>query len=109
MSDFQPFRTHLDRDGALRVLREAVAGAEDGELFLERRRSEVLSFDDGRLRTASLDSAEGFGLRTVLGGTAGYAHSTDISEASLKRAAESGRTIRHSARGDLSSVASEEP
>jgi TldD protein len=48
-------------------------------------------FDDGRLRTASLDSAEGFGLRTVLGGTAGYAHSTDISEAALRRAAGTAR------------------
>ena len=91
MTAFQPFRTHLDRDRALGILREAVAGAEDGELFLERRRSEVLSFDDGRLRTASLDSAEGFGLRTVLGGTAGYAHSTELSEAALKRAAETAR------------------
>jgi TldD protein len=91
MSDFRPFETRLDETRALAVLREAVAGAEDGELFLERRRSEVLSFDDGRLRTASLDSAEGFGLRTVLGGTAGYAHSTDISEAALRRAAETAR------------------
>ena len=91
MPEFQPFRTHLDRDRALRLLREAVAGAEDGELFLERRRSEVMSFDDGRLRTASMDSAEGFGLRSVLGGTAGYAHSTEISEAALKRAAETAR------------------
>ena len=91
MTAFEPFRSHLDRDRALGILREAVAGADDGELFLERRRSEVLSFDDGRLRTASLDSAEGFGLRTVLGGTAGYAHSTDLSEAALKRAAGTAR------------------
>ncbi|MEO0763550.1 MAG: metalloprotease TldD, partial [Pseudomonadota bacterium] len=47
---FRPFETHLDRDRALAVLREAVAGADDGELFLERTRSEVVSFDDGRLR-----------------------------------------------------------
>jgi TldD protein len=91
MSVFRPFESHLDESRALAILREAVAGAEDGELFLERRRSEMLSFDDGRLRTASLDSAEGFGLRTVLGGTAGYAHSTEISEAALKRAAGTAR------------------
>ena len=58
MDDFRPFETRLDQARALAILREAVAGGEDGELFLERRRSEVLSFDDGRLRTASLDSAE---------------------------------------------------
>ena len=46
---FDPFATHLDEAAALSILREAVAGADDGELFLERKRSEVLSFDDGRL------------------------------------------------------------
>ena len=64
---FRPFETHLDEDRALAVLREAVAGADDGELFLERRRSEVLAFDDGRLKTASYDAGEGFGLRAVSG------------------------------------------
>jgi TldD protein len=42
MSEFRPFETHLDETRALAILRDAVAGAEDGELFLERRRSEVL-------------------------------------------------------------------
>ncbi len=70
MSAFRPFDTLLDRDTATTLLREAVAGADDGELFLERRRAEVLSFDDGRLKTASYDAAEGFGLRAVRGETA---------------------------------------
>jgi len=101
MPAFQPFETHLDQERALSILREAVAGAEDGEIFLERRRSESMSFDDGRLRTASSNSAEGFGLRTVLGGTAGYAHSTDISEESLKRAAETARMAARQGGGVL--------
>jgi TldD protein len=46
-------------------------------------------FDDGRLKSASYDSAEGFGLRVVAGETAGYAHSTEISEAAIARAAKS--------------------
>ena len=50
---FRPFETHIDEARALAILRDAVAGGDDGELYLERRRSEVLSFDDGRLRTAS--------------------------------------------------------
>ena len=83
-SPFRPFETDLDEVRALSVLRDAVAGAEDGELYLERRRSEVLSFDDGRLRNAAYDSDQGFGLRTVLGGAAGYAHSSEFSEAALK-------------------------
>ncbi|MGF1660344.1 MAG: metalloprotease TldD [Rubrimonas sp.] len=83
---FRPFETNLDEAAALRLLREAVAGADDGELFLERRRSEALTFDDGRLRAASYDASEGFGLRAVSGEAAGYAHATEISEAALKRA-----------------------
>ncbi|MFG6498188.1 metalloprotease TldD [Sulfitobacter sp. 1A13191] len=88
---FTPFEADLDRETALSVLREAVAGADDGELFLERRRSEALVFDDGRLKTASYDAAEGFGLRAVRGEVAGYAHSTELSEAALRRAAETAR------------------
>jgi TldD protein len=91
MTSFRPFDTHLDRALAEALLREAIAGADDGELFLERRRAEVLSFDDGRLKTASYDAAEGFGLRAVRGETAGYAHSTTITEAALRRAAATAR------------------
>jgi TldD protein len=88
---FAPFETDLDRDAALKTLREATAGADDGELFLERRRSEAMMFDDGRLKTASYDASEGFGLRAVRGEVAGYAHSTEISEAALKRATQTAR------------------
>ena len=93
MSDapFRPFETALDQDAALARLQEAVSGADDGELFLERRRSEVISFDDGRVKTASYDASEGFGLRAVRGETAGYAHSSEISEAALTRAVETAR------------------
>ncbi|MCU4654000.1 metalloprotease TldD [Roseibacterium sp. SDUM158016] len=92
MSDpFRPFETLLDEAAALAILRAATDGAEDGELFLERRRSEALVFDDGRVRNASYDAAEGFGLRAVKGDVAGYAHSTEISEAALRRAAETAR------------------
>ena len=88
---FSPFETHLDEASALSILRASVAGADDGELFLERRRSEALVFDDGRLRNASYDASEGFGLRAVRGEVAGYAHSTEISETALKRASETAR------------------
>ena len=88
---FRPFETALDEGAALKVLRAATDGADDGELFLERRRSEVVSWDDGRLRTASYDAAQGFGLRAVRGETAAYAHSTEITEAALRRAAETAR------------------
>jgi TldD protein len=88
---FRPFETNIDRDTALSLLKEATNGADDGELFLERRRSEVLAFDDGRVKTASFDASEGFGLRAVKGETAGYAHSTTIDEHALKRAVSTAR------------------
>ncbi|KJZ18252.1 metalloprotease TldD [Loktanella sp. S4079] len=88
---FRPFETNLDQDTALTLLREATAGADDGELFLERRKSEVLSFDDGNVKTASFDASEGFGLRAVRGETAGYAHSTTIDENALRRAVSTAR------------------
>ncbi|MFN4157521.1 MAG: metalloprotease TldD [Gemmobacter sp.] len=88
---FRPFDTHLDQAAALTVLRAATAGADDGELFLERRRSEAIVLDDGRVKTASYDASEGFGLRAVRGEVAGYAHSTEISERALIRAADTAR------------------
>jgi len=88
---FRPFETQIDADTALNVLRQATEGADDGELFMERRRSESLVFDDGRLKNAAYDAAEGFGLRAVRAEAAGYAHSTEISESSLRRAAETAR------------------
>jgi TldD protein len=88
---FDPFSDALDESSALTLLREATAGAEDGELFLERRRAEALFFDDGRLKTASYDASEGFGLRAVNGEVSGYAHSSEISESALKRAVSTAR------------------
>ena len=88
---FRPLETTLDRDRTHALLKQATDGADDGELFFERRRSEALVFDDGRVKTASYDAAEGFGLRAVRGETAGYAHSTEITEAAIKRAVKTAR------------------
>ena len=88
---FDPFARHLDRDRALSILRDAVQGADDGELFLERSQSESLVFDDGRLRNSSFMASQGFGLRAVRGEVTGYAHSTEVTEAALRRAAETAR------------------
>ncbi|MHA6263661.1 metalloprotease TldD [Arenibacterium sp. CAU 1754] len=88
---FRPLETVLPRDEALSQLRDATLGADDGELFMERRKSESLLFDDGRLKNASYDSSEGFGLRAVRGEVAGYAHSTEMSMSALRRASETAR------------------
>ena len=90
-SQFRPFDTSINREHALKQLQNATQGADDGELFLERRASESLVLDDGRVKSASFDAAEGFGLRAVLNEVTGYAHSTDISEAALSRAVATAR------------------
>ena len=89
--NYTPFDDSLDLDLSLAVLREATQGSEDGELFLERSRSEQLVYDDQRLRAASYNESEGFGLRAVAGEVSGYAHSNAVNQASLKRAAETVR------------------
>ena len=88
---FRPFEQALDLEKTLDLLRQAIDGADDGELFLERRRAEALHFDDGRVKTASYDASEGFGLRAVRGEVAGYGHSTEISHAAVTRAVETAR------------------
>ena len=98
---FRPFETDIDEAAALAILRGATDGADDGELFLERRRSEGISLDDGRIKTASYDAGQGFGLRAVRGEVAGYAHSTDISEHALRRASETARLAVGSGGGTL--------
>ncbi|MFQ5783546.1 MAG: metalloprotease TldD [Alphaproteobacteria bacterium] len=87
-------RTGLDRGRVERLVGEALAGCDDGELFFEYRQSESFSFDDGRLKNASFDTAQGFGLRAVCGEATGYAHATELSEAALERAAQTVRAVR---------------
>jgi TldD protein len=79
----------VDTGRARGILETALADADDGELFVEHAESESFLFDDGRLKSASYDSSQGFGLRVVAGETAGYAHAAEISEAAIRRAADS--------------------
>lgn len=91
---FGQANSQLDRSSAESQVREALSGADDGELFLEYRESEALALEDGRIRTASSDTALGFGLRAVSGEATGYAHAGEISGSALARAAESVRAVR---------------
>ena len=95
----------VDPDSASRLLAEALDGADDGEIFAERSHSEFFMFDDGRLKSASYDSTEGFGLRVVAGESVGYAHASEISLPAVKRAAASAALAK---RG-YSGVAAEGP
>ncbi|WP_374295928.1 metalloprotease TldD [Sphingomonas sp.] len=82
------YRDTLDPDTARRLTAAALARADDGELFLQYKRSEAFGFDDGRLKTASYDTHSGFGLRAVSGEMTAFAHANEMSEAAIRRAAE---------------------
>jgi TldD protein len=86
---------------AARILDDALMGADDGEIFIESSRSEGFLFDDGRLKSASYDSAQGFGLRVVAGETTGYSHASEVSEAALRRAAETAAAAKRGRTGRL--------
>ena len=57
-TDFNPFEHNFDRSEALNILKNTCVGADDGELFIERRRSENLMLDDSRLKSANLTPAK---------------------------------------------------
>jgi TldD protein len=78
------------------LVAESLAGMDDGELYLEYSQSESLALDDGRIKSASFDTSQGFGLRAVADEAAGYAHASELSEAAIRRA---GATVRAVASG----------
>src|SRR5262250_3607888 len=84
----------LDRQRLAKIISRGLDGADDGELFLEYRQAEALTFDNGRLKQATYDTSQGFGLRAVKDEAVGYAHSSDVSEAALARAAEAVRAVK---------------
>ena len=87
-------RAGLDRQEVARHIDRGLAGADDGELYLEYAQSEMLVFDNGRLKQATYDTDQGFGLRAVKDEAVGYAHSSDLSEAALARAADAVRAVK---------------
>jgi TldD protein len=92
-------RAGLDREDARRLLARGLEGADDGELYLEYAQSEMLVFDNGRLKQATYNTDQGFGLRAVKDEAVGYAHSSDVSEAALARAADAVRAVNGGYRG----------
>ncbi len=95
-------RAGLDKDKVARIITRGLEGADDGELFLEYKQAEMLVFDNGRLKQATYDTAQGFGLRAVKDEAVGYAHASDLSEAALARAAEAVRAVKGGYSGSYS-------
>jgi TldD protein len=87
-------RAGLDRTKVRQLVGRGLDGADDGELFLEYRQAEALTFDNGRLKQATYDTAQGFGLRAVKDEAVGYAHASDLSEGAIARAVEAVRAVK---------------
>ena len=87
-------RAGLDRAKVRQLIGRGLEGADDGELFLEYRQAEALTFDNGRLKQATYDTAQGFGLRAVKDEAVGYAHASDLSEGAIARAVEAVRAVK---------------
>jgi len=87
-------RAGLDRRRVQGIVDDALDGADDGELFLEYRQSESIVFDDGKVKSASFDTSQGFGLRAVSGETTGFSHASELSEEAIRRAGETVKSVR---------------
>lgn len=92
-------RTDLDMRRVQLIVNDALHGADDGELFLEYRQSESFSFDDGKLKAASFDTSQGFGLRAVSGEATGYGHASELSEDAIQRASNTVKAVRFGSMG----------
>ena len=87
-------RTGMDQSRVAGTVSDALNNADDGELFLEYRQSESITFDDGRVRNAAFDTSQGFGLRAVAGEATGYSHASELSEAAIARAAATVKAVQ---------------
>ena len=87
-------RAGLDRQRLAKIISRGLDGADDGELFLEYRQAEALAFDNGRLKQATYDTSQGFGLRAVKDEAVGYAYASDVSEGAIERAADAVRAVK---------------
>src|ERR1700709_1640128 len=103
MADHDLFfsRTGMDRGRVQQTVDQALKGAAEGELYLEYSQSESFSFDDGRLKAATFDTSQGFGLRAVAGEATGYAHASEISEDAIARAARTARAAAQAYSGTI--------
>jgi TldD protein len=90
----------LDEALFSRLIRRALQhGGEFADVFCERRRTLSYRLQDGRIHDASYGVTLGVGVRVVIGESAGYACSDDLSEAALLEAAAAASLLARTAPG----------
>jgi TldD protein len=89
-----------------RVLSEALRnGGDFAEVFAEDRSTSSALLDDTRVEELSSGRERGAGIRVVSGETTGFAHTADLSEAGLLRAAEAASAVARGGGGGARTVA----
>jgi TldD protein len=79
----------IEADVLSKVLHRALqSGGEFAEVFAEDKRSSSAHLDDGRVEQVTSGRDLGAGVRVIVGDTAGYAHTADLSEEGLLAAAQ---------------------
>ncbi|HPB45009.1 MAG TPA: DNA gyrase modulator, partial [Microthrixaceae bacterium] len=87
----------IDETTLQRVLAVAASGGADfAEVFAEDKRSSSAVLDDGKVEELTSGRDRGAGIRVVVGESTGFAHTADLSEASLL---ETARIAAAAARG----------
>ena len=80
-----------------RVLSRALKeGGDFAEVFAEDRSTSSAQLDDGRVEELSSGRERGAGIRVVSGETTGFAHTADLTEEGLLRAAEAASAVARS-------------
>ena len=96
----------IDEDVLDRVLGRALRhGGDFAEVFAEDRATSSSMLDDGKVEQLSSGRERGAGIRVVVGETTGFAHTADLSEAGLLRAAEAAAAVAQARSGTTTASA----
>ena len=96
----------LDHELINRTLGTALrTGGDFAEVFVEDKRSSSATLDDGRVEELTSGRDRGAGIRVVVGETTGFAHTADLTEAGLRKAAEAAAAAARGGGGGVREVA----
>ena len=87
-------QTDINKQKTISLVQDTLHNAEDGDLFFEFVENETLSFDDGRLKSATYNQKSGFGFRGISGEVDIFARSDQLSTDSLIRASKLVKKIK---------------
>ena len=98
MSDFFK-NSDLSRNDADNIVSDTLKKCDDGELYLEDSKSELVLLDDNKIKNSSYNSDLGFGFRAVSDEVVAYSHSNEISKNSLQQSSDSLKSTLKSSKG----------